>query len=85
MGHPRYCPHCNFDMRGKEIPDEHKQYYAGDGFYSECIGIEVRGYYDGVAYWRCPYCEYTWARFPWVPAFEELMKKCDENGIYNEN
>lgn len=26
-------------------------------------GIEVRGVYDGVLIWECPYCDHKWPRF----------------------
>jgi hypothetical protein len=32
-------------------------------FYSRLIGIEIQGGYDGVSYWMCPDCEYTWDRW----------------------
>lgn len=37
------------------------------------IGIEVPGYYDGVALWRCPSCRYTWKRFDWVK--DEILEQ----------
>lgn len=30
----------------------------------EVIGIEIRGLYDGVLFWLCPYCTHRWHRFP---------------------
>ncbi|MGE0025677.1 MAG: hypothetical protein AB7O78_01560 [Thermoleophilia bacterium] len=39
-------------------------YPGGDGrTYTHLIAVEVRGVYDGVAYWRCPYCPAAWHRF----------------------
>ena len=43
---PHNCPHCNSDLRDRE---------NGPPFKRE-IGIEVRGLYDGVAYFSCPDC-----------------------------
>lgn len=33
--------------------------------FSSVIGIEVRGYYDGIAFWHCPSCKAYWKRFEW--------------------
>lgn len=35
-----------------------------DRFFSRLIGVEIRGVYDGIAYWRCPDCGLRWHRFP---------------------
>lgn len=37
------------------------------------IGIEIRGYYDGVSFYKCPKCEVIWRRFKWVK--EELVNE----------
>jgi len=31
--------------------------------FSRLIGVEIRGEYDGVSYWRCPDCNHQWPRF----------------------
>lgn len=31
--------------------------------FSRLIGVEIRGYYDGVSMWKCPDCGKTWDRF----------------------
>ena len=28
------------------------------------VGVEIRGFYDGVAYWQCMVCGHRWHRFP---------------------
>lgn len=33
--------------------------------FSSIIGIEVQGYYDGIAFWHCPKCKAYWKRFEW--------------------
>lgn len=43
---PINCSHCDANWRDEE---------NGPPFKRE-IGIEVRGLYDGVAYWKCPDC-----------------------------
>lgn len=47
------CPEC-----------ERELLYQVDGkTYSKLIGLEVRGKYDGVSYWACPFCQVVWDRF----------------------
>lgn len=57
------CPECGVSLRGEPIPEEYRQrgYYSGTHF-SRVIGVECRGLYDGVMYWRCPDCGYSWPR-----------------------
>jgi len=31
--------------------------------FSYLIGIEIRGKYDGISCWKCPFCETTWDRW----------------------
>lgn len=31
--------------------------------YSHIVGVEIRGLYDGVAYWACPQCGAQWHRW----------------------
>ena len=45
------CPHCSFDLRSEQGPP-----------FSVAIGVEVRGLYDGVAYYECPSCSGNWSR-----------------------
>lgn len=60
------CPNgCN--LQGDSIPQEYIDAgYYGEGVthYSRMIGIEVRGVYDGVLYWKCPDCNASWHRWP---------------------
>lgn len=64
------CPVNGCDLQGDPIPEEYRQkgYYGppetASTHYSNLIGYEVRGVYDGVAYWGCPMCGGTWHRFP---------------------
>ena len=32
-------------------------------YYSNLIGIEIRGKYDGVSIWKCPACNTQWDRW----------------------
>ena len=73
------CPKNGCDLRGEEIPTEYleKGYYGpwspedGPRCYSKVIGIEIRGLYDGVAYWHCPVCGENWHRWT-EPGWERL-------------
>lgn len=38
--------------------------------FSNIIGIDIRGKYDGVSYWKCPGCNTTWNR--WTGEEEEI-------------
>ncbi len=61
------CPN-GCDLQGPPIPQESidKGYYGKDAtHFSRIIGIEIRGVYDGVAYWECPDCDVRWHR--WSP------------------
>lgn len=52
------CPTCYHDLRASLIPNTNPPEY-----YSQIIGIEIRGVYDGVLFWECPYCEDRFHRF----------------------
>lgn len=60
------CPSCNADLLGEPIPAEHQHHYGESTHYSNVIGVEVSGVYDGVLYWMCPLCNHRWHRFPEV-------------------
>lgn len=46
-----------------ELRELVKTSYAPPYRFSRLIGVEIRGYYDGVAKWRCPDCGAEWDRF----------------------
>lgn len=52
------CPICLTDLRGAVIPDTEPPQY-----YSHLIGVEIRGVYDGVLYYECPFCQGRIHRF----------------------
>lgn len=60
---PEECPHCKKSFQGTEIPDEYRSRHGGT-HYSLIIGVELRGVYDGTAYWQCPFCGWAFHRFP---------------------
>lgn len=87
------CPHCKRDMRGPKIPEEYLYAYRPDepAYYSRIIGVEIRGIYDGVAYWQCPDCGWAWHRFdetdgrwrkidPWVKEIQDLFTSPSQPG-----
>lgn len=64
------CEVCGESFQGFRIPEEdlRKGYYGEwDGvtpqFGSLKHGIQVRGVYDGILIWQCPFCQYMWPRF----------------------
>lgn len=58
------CPHCGADLKGDPIPEEYRHFYGNATHFRREIGVEVRGVYDGVLYWRCPDCGGSWHRWP---------------------
>lgn len=46
------CPSCG----------EVLEYVEGGITYYRTVGVQVRGFYDGVAMWQCPVCRHHWAR-----------------------
>lgn len=57
------CPHCNTSLQGDPIPEQDRQHFGNATHFERQIGVEVRGVYDGVLYWRCPDCGGRWHRF----------------------
>lgn len=58
------CPHCDTNLIGDPIPEDIRHHYGDKTHFRRVIGIEVRGVYDGVLYYRCPDCGGTWHRWP---------------------
>jgi hypothetical protein len=62
---------ANGDAFWKDKTDEEIEQHANNyGWtkekpksFSRIVGVEIRGYYDGVAYWECPDCKHKWHRF----------------------
>lgn len=57
------CPSCKSDLRGEPIPEANQRMFGGKTHFSQRIGQEIRGVYDGVLIWHCPMCDYAWPRF----------------------
>lgn len=57
------CPNPEYqaEQRDKEIPDEHKHLFSGDGWFYRTIGVYA---YDHTLYYQCPECGGAWHRFP---------------------
>lgn len=64
MTNPKHCPHCNADLRGVEIPEEHRQFYGSETHFRRDILVQIQGIYDGGLYYQCPDCGGQWHRFP---------------------
>lgn len=67
---PLNCPHCNADLRDPQGPP----------FKLE-IGIEIRGLYDGVAYYQCPECKGAFSR-KGTPMTEDQVKNIGRDDIF---
>lgn len=57
------CPSCGESWDAGEIPLEHREFYNPPYRFSKLTGIEIRGKFDGVSEWMCPYCLVRWDRF----------------------
>ena len=58
------CPSCNKSWKGSPIREDHQEkYYGGKTHYSQLIGVEIPGLYDGVILWKCPHCNAEFRRF----------------------
>ena len=68
---PTNCPHCKTSLLGDAIPDKDLHHYNGTHWKRE-IGVEMRGFYDGIAYWRCPDCDGKWG--PWYKMYLNWME-----------
>ncbi len=82
----RNCPKCSVSLDGGEIPADIQEHYSPPYRWGREIGIEVRGLYDGVAYWKCPDCEHIWKAHDWLPAWdraEEILAELGDSGRVN--
>jgi len=66
------CPKCRSDLKGEPIPEDLKEQYGGSNYYSKLIAIEIPELYDGVSFWKCPFCKTTWDR--WTGEETEIPK-----------
>jgi hypothetical protein len=61
---PDLCPHCRADLTGKPIPEQWRDHYGDATHYSNRIGVQITGVYDGILHWMCPFCDGKWHRWP---------------------
>ncbi len=54
---------CCKGMTDEELLEDIKRCYNEPYRFSKLVGIEVRGKYDGISYWQCPFCNATWDRW----------------------
>jgi hypothetical protein len=52
-GEHDFLGHCQVPVQGT------------GGYYTEVIGVEIRGVYDGVLFWQCPKCDHRYHQ--WRP------------------
>ena len=64
------CPHCNADLRDPKGPPFKRE-----------MGIQIRGLYDGVAYYQCPECQGAFSR-KGTPMTPEQAKNIDRDEIF---
>lgn len=57
------CPICKKSWDAGDIPKELRKHYSAPYKWSHLIGIEIRGEYDGVCMWQCPFCKTKWNRW----------------------
>ena len=67
-GEERFCPYCETDWQGAPIPKHIRKHYGKSTHWHKLIGVEIRGRYDGVAFWKCPSCSTEFVR----RGFEQL-------------
>lgn len=62
--HPQ---HSHYKDKTDEQIEETASFYGytreKPQFFSDIIGIEYQGVYDGILAWQCPHCKTTWGRF----------------------
>lgn len=57
------CPECGTSLIGDPIPSEDRGAFGHAAHFRREIGVEIRGVYDGVLYWKCPDCGRAWNRW----------------------
>jgi len=67
------CPSCGADFK-QEVTQKDGSVWTG----SRVIGVEIRGLYDGVAYWICPDCKVVWHRWADSPGNARLRYNIEE-------
>ena len=55
------CPLCGANLRGDEIPQEHRQHYGNKTHFSRVFAIYDRGR-DRTVEYQCPDCNGRWPR-----------------------
>lgn len=66
-------------FRGEPIPPESRiAYGGGTHFLAFATGVQIRGLYDGIAYWFCANCGHRWHRWTECNAFGRKMRKAVE-------
>ena len=64
------------DLSDKQLEKKIVEMYGPKNekrFFSNLIGVEIQGKYDGVCYWKCSECKQLWDRFTNEPF--ELAKE----------
>lgn len=53
-----YCPNCNSNLQGKEIPKEHRENYGATHFSRKIGRTDVIS--DRTVEFMCPDCKHMW-------------------------
>ncbi len=62
--HPQHKYYGNYtDEQITEVASHYGYTKENPKFFSNIIGIEYQGVYDGTLAWQCPNCKTTWGRF----------------------
>lgn len=70
-----HCPKCGKDLHYTE---ENQQ----GTVFTHLIGVEIRGVYDGVLYWLCPFCDIAFHRWPYGhPYHEKAQRFIDQHNV----
>lgn len=77
---------CWEGMSDLQIEEKMKECYSEPYYFSNVIGIEDRHgqfgeVYDGISWWRCIGCGYTWSRFDETKEFPVELKEGSEGKI----
>lgn len=55
------CPHCGADLKGDEIPEQHRESFGGYTHFSRRISIYDMDK-DRTTHYQCPDCKRMWGR-----------------------
>lgn len=63
LDHYGNCPECGESWDAGDIPKKDRKNYSEPFKWSKLVGIEIRGGYDGISQYECPFCKAKWDRW----------------------